>query len=57
MRSLHDVHKMNVYRNVRCLSVHMFQLENRWTVFDETFKDILLLEATPNSQFVIFYTQ
>jgi hypothetical protein len=42
LRSLHDAHKMNAYRNGRCLSVHMFQLENRWTDFDKTFKDILL---------------
>jgi hypothetical protein len=32
MRSLHDVREMNAYRanHVR-LSIHMIQLENRWT--------------------------
>jgi hypothetical protein len=32
MRSLHDVHKMNVGHV--CLSVHTIQLENRWTDLD-----------------------
>jgi hypothetical protein len=47
---------MHIGMNGRCLSGHMFQLENSWTDFAETFKGIFLLEATPNSYFVISYT-
>jgi hypothetical protein len=35
MQYLHDVHKMNAFWADRvCLSVRMFELENRWTDFD-----------------------
>jgi hypothetical protein len=40
MRSLHDVHEMNACRtNGVCPSVCMFQLENLWTDFDETWHE------------------
>jgi hypothetical protein len=35
MRSLHDVHEMNAYSAVHvCPSVHIIQLESRWTNLD-----------------------
>jgi hypothetical protein len=36
MRSMHYVHKINLYMaGYICLSVHMIQLDNRWTDLDE----------------------
>jgi hypothetical protein len=48
---------INIGMNGRCVCGHIFQPENSWTNFDSTFKGILLLEAAPNSYFVITYSQ
>jgi hypothetical protein len=58
MRSLHDMHEMNAFwAGQVCLSVHMIQLEHRWTELDEIWYGRYATGDDPKVVFSILYNR